>query len=282
MGVTLAHIKNFFHIQQIDTNKTKLVSVTDFDKLSHAMNKWGSPSNKDKIKQQLQILSETYNDIIPKVAYNKILAFSRLAKLAGEKHRHDFQIDIVGEKNNQVKLSVKNIFSQHLTIFDDPMTELHNVLKIPLMNGSQYLKIESDIEQQQLVEFIKDNVKLTINNEENRGFNIAGATDANQDRLGIGAFSLAIREKLANDDQLLQTFIMAKMKCFDYFIVIATDLVPITLELSSDNNGEIIAKSLKDQLDDARDNVENILSKQLAINSEAFTDYCNYIMNKNV
>ncbi|WP_182853167.1 hypothetical protein [Arsenophonus endosymbiont of Aleurodicus floccissimus] len=40
------------------------------------------------------------------------------------------------------------------------------------MNGTQYLDIESDIEEKQLINFIRDNVNLTINKKEKRGFNM--------------------------------------------------------------------------------------------------------------
>ncbi|MFV9997950.1 MAG: hypothetical protein AB8W37_10235 [Arsenophonus endosymbiont of Dermacentor nuttalli] len=83
------------------------------------------------------------------------------------------------------------------------MTELHNALKIPLMNGSQFLKARSDIEQEELIKFIKDNVKLTINNQKIRGFNITGVTEANQERLGIADFSSLILAKLAEYQELL-------------------------------------------------------------------------------
>lgn len=86
----------------------------------------GAPSNKSEIEKQLQILSELYIDNTPKIAYGKILAFIRLAELAGEEYRYDFNIEVVKEYNNQVKLSIENIFSQSFTIFDDLMIELHN------------------------------------------------------------------------------------------------------------------------------------------------------------
>ncbi|HGJ5890188.1 MAG TPA: hypothetical protein ACHBZA_02190 [Arsenophonus apicola] len=280
MGVTLERIKNFFHIQQIETDKAKLVLVTDFDKLSQAMNNWGSPFHKGEIEKQLQILSNSTTNNIPKTTYNKILAFSQLAKLAGEKHRYDFQIDIAGEYNNQIKLSVKDIFSQNFTIFDDPMVELHNALKIPLMNGSQFLKTNSDIEQKQLINFIKDNVKLTINNEEKTEFNIAGVTKSNQKRLGVADFSSLILVNLAENQELLQTYIKAKMKCFDYFSGISIYYAPIIAELANDSKTENLAIAIKKQFNDMRDKVEAVLSKQLVINPGAFVDYCNNIINK--
>ena len=84
------------------------------DKLSQAMAKWGLPSEEGEIKKQLQILSERYTDNTPEKAYGKILAFSRLAEFAGEQHRHNFQLDIVGEYNNQIQLTVNDIFSRIL------------------------------------------------------------------------------------------------------------------------------------------------------------------------
>jgi len=162
------------------------------------------------------------------------------------------------------------------------MTELHNALKIPLMNGTQYLDIDSNIDEKQLIKFIKDNVKLTINKEEKRGFNIAGVTKGNQERLDISDFPLEILDILANNSQLLQTFIMANMKCFDYFIEVSTHLIPITLALSIDAKGEIIAKSLKKQFDDEKNSIEKKLFELLKESPKAFADYCNHIMNKNV
>lgn len=55
----------------------------------------GAPSNKSEIEKQLQILSDLYIDNTPKIAYGKILAFIRLAELAGEKYRYDFNIEVV-------------------------------------------------------------------------------------------------------------------------------------------------------------------------------------------
>ncbi|MDR5609948.1 MULTISPECIES: hypothetical protein [unclassified Arsenophonus] len=282
MGLIDDCFRRHCNIQQAYTDKTKQVVTTDFDKLSQAMNQWGVPSNKSEIEKQLQILSELYIDNIPKIAYGKILAFIRLAELAGEKYRYDFNIEVVKEYNNQVKLLIENIFSQSFTIFDDLMTELHNALKIPLMNGAQYLDIDSNIDEKQLIKFIKDNVKLTINKEEKRGFNIAGVTKGNQERLDISDFPLEILDILANNSQLLQTFIMAKMKCFDYFIGVSTHLMPITLALSIDAKGEIIAKSLKKQFDDEKNSIEKKLFELLKESPKAFADYCNHIMNKNV
>lgn len=282
MGVILEAVRKFFHIQQTDTDKIKPTLVANFDKLSQAMNEWSSPSDKDEIEKQLRILSEPYPDNIPKIAYGKILAFSQLAKLAGEKHRYDFQVEIVGENNNRVKLSVKNIFSKSFAIFSDPIIELHNALKIPLMNGSQYLDIESDIEQLQLVNFIKRNVRLTINNEQERGFNIAGVTEGNQERLGIGDFSLDIREKLESDSQLLQTFIMTKMKCFDYFGDIIKPLTEFQMQsFAASKQEQEIAIELKLHFNTIRNEIEKFLSNQLENNSNIFSEYYNKIMGTN-
>ncbi|HGJ5876778.1 MAG TPA: hypothetical protein ACHBX0_10895 [Arsenophonus sp.] len=67
-----------------------------------------------------------------------------------------------------------------------------------------------------------------------------------------------MREKLADDKRLLQTFIMAKMKCFDYFSVTSPSLFSIFSELVNHNLLEI-AQHLLEEFDKVRDNTEQTL-----------------------
>lgn len=118
---------------------------------------------------------------------------------------------------------------------------------------------------------MQDNVKLTINNEKKRGFDITGVTEGNQERLGIAKFSSETLNNLAEDKELLHTYIRAKMKCFDYFSNIITSLTKFQQQSFTANEEEQdIAMKLKQHFNNMRNETENFLSYQLKKSKHIF------------
>ena len=187
MTIFSVHFRNFLHTQSTHIDKASPDLMHNNDELSQLLKNWFSSNNQciidekihEKIEQEIkqekihekieqEIKQEKldlyqpnrYNSIpAPRVVYEKIFAFIEFVK----EKKVNFQLDIIN--NNEVTFSVGNLFSHKFTIFSDPMIELHNALKIPLINSSQYLDIGSNVGKEQILQFMQDNVKLIINNE---------------------------------------------------------------------------------------------------------------------
>lgn len=154
MNIFSVRFRNFLHTQSIHIDKASQDLMHNNDELSQLLKNWFSLNNQciidekiqEKIEQEIKqekldlYQPSRYNSILaPRVVYEKIFAFIEFVK----EKKVDFQLEIIN--NNEVIFSVGNLFSHKFTIFSDPMIELHNALKIPLINGSQYLDIGSNV-----------------------------------------------------------------------------------------------------------------------------------------
>ncbi|HGJ5880652.1 MAG TPA: hypothetical protein ACHBZ9_16785 [Arsenophonus nasoniae] len=290
MNIFSVRFRNFLHTQSTHIDKASQDLMHNNDELSQLLKNWFLLNNQciidkkiqEKIEQEikqekLHLYQSNWDNSIPapRVVYEKIFALIEFVK----EKKVKFQLEIIN--NNEVIFSVGNLFNHKFTIFSDPMVELHNALKIPLINGSQYLDIGSNVGKKQILQFMQDNVKLTINNEKKRGFDITGVTEGNQERLGIEEFSSEILNNLSEDKELLHTYIRAKMKCFDYFSNIISSLTEFQQQSFIANEEEQdIAMKLKLHFNNMRNETENFLSYQLKQNPTIFAEYYNIIMDK--
>lgn len=286
-------IESFFNFTVNSTNKAEQPTTANkFDKLSIAMEKWSDPSDKDEIEQHLQTLFRHQSIDNTESVYAKLSAFIRLASLAGEPHRNDFKIQMVPYSDissehchfgfSKIDILVNGILDKVSIWFGDPMNELFYAMKVPLTNSSEYLAGESSMSIKEINAFMQNDLALVIDDNGPYGFSLQGVDDKNQNRLDIASFSLEVREKLAENKQFLQSFIMAKMKCFDYFSATASSLSLIFSELAGHNSLET-AKNLKQEFDKIRENTEQTLFNlfnQNNIDTENIIEHCNTLMKK--
>ncbi|HGJ5866759.1 hypothetical protein [Arsenophonus nasoniae] len=286
-------IKSFFSSTANVKNKAEQSATANkFDKLSIAMEKWRDPSDKDEIEQHLQTLSHQQSIDNTEMVYAKLSAFIRLATLAGETHRHDFKIQLSPYLDmssldtyngfSQITISVKDVLNKESIWFGDPMYELFCAMKVPLTNSSEYLATKSSMSEDELHSFMQKELALVIDNNDPQSFRLHGIEDKNQERLDIAKFSLEVRQKMMKNKPFLQSFIMAKMKCFDYFSATASSLSSIFSELACHNSLEM-AQNLKGEFDKVRENTEQTLFNlfnQKNIDTENIIEHCNTLMKK--
>ncbi|WGO83357.1 hypothetical protein [Arsenophonus apicola] len=254
------------------------------------MTKWCDPSDKDEVERHLQTLSHHQSIDNTETVYAKLSAFIRLATLAGETHRHDFKIQFspymdmskVDSYNgfNQITLSVKDVLNKESIWFGEPMYELFCAMKVPLTNSSEYLAAKSSMSEEEIHSFMQKELALIIDDNDSQSFRLQGIEDKNQERLDIAKFSLEVRQKLMENKQFLQSFIMAKMKCFDYFSATASSLSSIISELACHNSFEM-AQNLKGEFDKVRENTEQTLFNlfnQKNIDTENIIEHCYMLM----